>query len=190
MFLKVGVAAAAIAALISGAAQAQSFTFDGSVGASTPLTVTSGGTTASFSSSAGPGTFSVANTGLYSSLGNALGDYANTTAGDPLTITFSKPVITPVSFSFGIEDLFGINGSDSLTLITNLGFSETVNGAIAASLEPEGAASLYNPGFTSFTITSANPYAIGGVTAVPEPITLSIMAVGLAGLAAARRRRG
>ena len=52
----------------------------------------------------------------------------------------------------------------------------------------EGAIYDLAPDLTSLTITSANPYAIGDVN-VPEPMTLSVLGVGLAGLAAARRRR-
>jgi hypothetical protein len=190
---------AAAAATLSAASPALAdFTvnFAGLTGDSNPLVVpTSDGNSVTFDSPTGPGTFSVANTGLFTGFGAGLGDYASS-SGDTLTISFANPIEGGVSFPFGIEDLFNA-GDDFLTVTSNTGASVVANGIPDSGpfpfVLPEGSVYIDAPGTTVLTITSgnstnSNPFAIGNVN-VPEPVTLSILGVGFAGLAAAARRR-
>ncbi|MDP9095013.1 MAG: PEP-CTERM sorting domain-containing protein, partial [Pseudomonadota bacterium] len=111
--------------------------------------------------------------------------------GDPLTITFSTPVVDRILIPFGVEDAFGTFGPDTLTLTANTGQTITA-GTTLNSLtlaEPEGAFNFVpTRAITSLTITSANPFAIASVD-VPEPMSLSLMGMSLAGMAAVRRKK-
>lgn len=185
-------AVAAIAALIATApvqAAPVNVTFGSLVGSVAPFTVGTGAGAVTFSSTALPGTFLVGSTsGLFSGFSTGLGDFSSF-SGDPLTITFGSATTAPLSIAFGIEDAFGSFGSDFLTITPNVGAGQTAPTKLdsLAFAEPEGTA-VINAGVTSFTITSANPFAIGNVTSVPEPISLSLLAGGLAGVVAFRRR--
>jgi hypothetical protein len=113
----------------------------------------------------------------------------NDAVGDTLTISFANPIEGGVLFDFGIEDIGGFMGNDFLTVTSNLGPSVVSEGTLSSEFgEPEGSVFIDAPGTTELTITSANPFAIGNIN-VPEPITLSILGTGLAGLTAVRRRR-
>ena len=190
------VAAAASLASIASASAAFDITFAGENGATTPFTIASGDNALTFTSAAGAGTFTVANSGLYTGFGLALGDYRSV-SGDPLTVSFATPV-TSLGVTFGIEDLEGRSGNDVLTFTTNTGFSTTLAGTLngAAFSVPEGTGGFSAPAaFTSVTITSANPYAIGAVTStpgapssVPEPMSLALVGAGLACAVGLRRR--
>jgi hypothetical protein len=166
------------------------------IGQSNPLVVpTSDGNTVTFDSPSGPATFFVTdNGGLFRGFDAGLGD-SFSFSGDTLTISFANPIEAGVSFPFGIEDAFEANGDDFLTITSNTGVSVVANGTPDGLTldEPEGNAYIDAPGATQLTITSgipanSNTYAIGDLT-VPEPVTLSILGVGLAGVVAARRRR-
>lgn len=194
VFRRLGLLAAGALVLASAAPASAAFdvTFAGQDGAANPLTITSGDNALTFASSAGPGIFTVANSGLFTGFGLGLGDYASF-AGDPLTISLAKAV-TGLSVSFGIEDLGGASGNDALTFTTNTGYMATLSGTLngASISEPEGTGAFSAPAFTSVTITSANPFAIGAVssaaTSVPEPMSLALVGAGLLGLAGLRRR--
>jgi len=192
-------AMAATGALLSAAQPASAaFTvnFGTLAGDASPVTVpTSDGNSVTFDSPSGPGTFTVANTGFYQSFGEGLGDYASF-SGDTLTLTFANPIAGGVSFPFGLEDFGALFGNDYLTVSSNTGVTIVANAALdtAPLPVPEGMAYINAPGATQLTITSgipanSNPFAIGNVS-VPEPFTLSVLGVGLAGLTAVRRRRG
>ena len=199
MSFRLGVFVAAAVSLTSVASASAAFdiTFAGENGATTPLTIASGDNVLTFTSmaGAGAGTFTVADSGIYTGFGLGLGDY-RLVSGDPLTISFATPV-TGLGVTFGIEDLDGLRGNDTLTFTTNTGVSTTLAGALngASVPEPEGTGAFSAPAFTSVTITSANPFAIGAVTSgpstpasVPEPMSLALVGAGLAGAAALRRR--
>lgn len=182
-----------VGAMLAAAAPASAYTinFGGLIGSENPLSVsTPDGNNVTFDSPSGPDTFSVENVaGLFQGFSVGLGDFVSF-SGDTLTLTFTKPIGGGLSFPFGIEDAFGLNGSDTLTITPNVGAAVTENTTLdgLAFAEPEGKAFINAPGATTLTITSANPFAIGNIN-VPEPISLSILGVGLAGLAATRRRR-
>lgn len=181
-------AAAAAFAVSAAPANAYMADFTSYVGQSTPLTVPSGDDTLTFSSPTDPGTFSVGSTvGLFS-FATGMGDFSSF-GGDTLDIAFAQPE-TSVRMPFGLEDAFGLFGSDTLTVTTNTGQTETFGtGLDGLTLdEPEGVAQLVGAPFTSLTITSADPFALASVS-VPEPMSITAISVGLIGLAAARRRR-
>ena len=190
MRLKTGILALVgtlVAASPYARAAATNVSFSTLTGSATNFVVGTGANAVTFSSAV-PGTFSVANTGLYSGLGTALGDYSSF-SGDTLTIGFASPTSLPVMIPFGIEDAFG--SGDTLTLTTNTGVVTTATTTPDSSPfpEPEGTALVNATGYTTLTLTSANPFAIGGVTSVPEPWSITLVGVGLLGLVAARRAR-
>lgn len=192
---------AAAGVMLSAAAPASAaFTinFATLVGSSNPFAVpTSDGNTVTFDSPSGPGTFTVEDSGLFQDFAAGLGDYLSV-SGDTLTMTFSHAINGGVMFPFGIEDAsfgFGLDSNDFVTATSNTGVTAVANGVADTTIlgEPEGLLYINAPGATSLTITSGaagdlNQFAIGNVN-VPEPFTLSVLGVGFAGLAAARRRR-
>lgn len=188
MSLRLGLLAAAGAVVFAAQPASAGFSFSFSAaqsGMTNPLTVPSGGNAITFDSSAGPGTFSVANTGLYSTFGYALGDYLSF-SGDPLSISFAAPIST-LAIGFGVED---IGGFDTLTVTTDTGYVATLSAAPVGALgEPEAIGTFSAPApFTSVTITSANPFAIASLSDVPEPASIAVVGAGLLGLFGARRR--
>jgi PEP-CTERM motif len=205
-FRSILLAAAAGATLSAASPASANFTIDwatmnGDTTASPLVVPASDGNTATFTSTANPnnggfgGTFAVSDTGFYDGFTYGLGDSLSF-YGDTLTISFANPIAGGVSFPFGIEDAFGLFGGDFLTISSNTGVTAIATTALDGGTldEPEGNAYIDAPGATVLTITSgpsaagSNPFDIGDVT-VPEPISLSIFGVGLAGLTAARRRR-
>lgn len=170
-------------------ALAASFTFDGYLNATTDFSISNGTQTATFSSSSGPATFAVAQpVGLYS-FPVALGDYGNFT-GDPLTITFSDPVMDRILIPFGIEEAFAtvpatlvVRANTGQTVTFTTEFANLISGA------PEGLVTfLPTAPISSLTLTSSSSYAIASVD-LPEPKSALLLAAGLVAMVGLHRRR-
>ncbi len=115
------------------------------------------------------------------SIGNALtwsvSTVTSTTSG--FTVTIGALTFTETGYVSGFQN--GVAGSG---LTFNGDFSETGYQTESGTL---------NVGFSAGLENSTNYSAFFNVTApatVPEPISMSILGLGVAGLAAARRRRG
>ena len=193
MFQRLSLAAALVlAAAAATPAAAQSYNFDlgGGWFNGTAATVTSqNGYTVNFSSSqdANGGFYIGSNNGLFSTLGGQLLVDPGT-GGDTLTLTFSQ-AITGLSFNFGLVDLLGLNGDDTITVNDGL-TQQTFGGTLPnGDLFPQGSVSFSDAqGFTSVTISAPEEFAIA-LSDVPEPASIAAFGAGLLGLAALRRRR-
>jgi hypothetical protein len=193
------VAAAALAAALHvgpGIAEAVStYNFETQApGTATPFSVADTGVTASFSSPADPGGFTIAPTFFSTLPGQVLLDPGPAGADNiPLTMGFSQPIAS-------ITLLFALNTQVTavpLNLSTSAGGSASATGAVPAGFAfPEGSLSFTGAPFTSVVLSSpAFDFAIDNVVVtpavpgVPEPGTLSLVAVGLVALGVVRRRK-
>jgi hypothetical protein len=158
----------------------------------TPFSDTQKGITATFSSPSDPAGFVVADPSVFdfqTITGNVL---LTNIPGSTLNIGFASPLDT---FSL----LFGLAGgpADTLTLTAYLNGSQVGSPVVAGGTIPAGGifpegSLAFSGDYNSVSISSSTDYfAVGDVTATPEPTSVVLLATGMLGLASAgyRRRR-
>ena len=187
------VRAAVLAGALAAPLSAQTYDFESTpLNTATPLSITTGGLTATFSSPADPGAFVVTPAFLSPALpGHVLARPSSAAA--PLQIAFSAPL----SF-IGMN--FALNFGPALTLDAFLGAtlvgSVSAGGVVPAGFTfPEGTISFGAATFDNVRLSAASEFAIDNVTVrqaavVPEPSTWALTAggLGLLGVAARRKR--
>ncbi|MGH8217367.1 MAG: PEP-CTERM sorting domain-containing protein [Steroidobacteraceae bacterium] len=200
---KVLMVAAAVASVSAAKASDIDFNFNAVDLTSTPLTLSSGGVTVTFSSPEDPGAyFALQEPGTFSFTDDVLLSNLDGPPADELDITFSQ-ALSSFSAAFGTAS-FDAPGSLDLAALsgglsgTTVGTSSATGSIIDGSAFPEGTITFDSGTFDSVILTDASDpaFAIGDfsittapTTSVPEPSTLVLTGIGLAGLLLARRRR-
>lgn len=115
-----------------------------------------------------------------------VGDLVDSTTNTD-TISFAAKVS---AFGFQVSPDLGLfPASETITVTLSDGTNASFTGTYASGT-PQFVGFTGGYGITSITIATATAgdFAVGGFVDVPEPVSMSILAVGMAGLAFVRRR--
>jgi hypothetical protein len=170
------------------------FNFDSdNLGTSTTFTDSSGGLSATFSSSADPGGFVIYSSTFDTLTGNVLGDPGPAGIdGLALTVNFSESV-TAVTLNFATAD-FSTPSPFTLTAYENgvqVGSNTSSGMFLNGFVFPEGEIAFQGAGFNSIVLSSpAMDFAVDNITvATPEPGTYALFGTALMAIALPLRRR-
>ncbi len=192
----ISTALAAVLSLAGAAAHATTYDFSTlAAGTSTSSAFALNGATFTSSIDTSGGFVTGPNGGLYSSLGSTVLSSAG--VAGTLDIAFSTAQ-TGITFDAAMGDFLQLNGTDSITLITNTGFSQTLTPVLPGTdsypqilFNVAGAAAFTSVTISAADIAGAESLIVADLatTPVPLPAAALLLFSGLGGAAGFVRRR-